>query len=775
MRIISCYIENFGGLHQFSYDFDAGLNVICEKNGWGKTTLAAFLKAMFYGLEQSAKHKLEENEKKKFTPWNGGAYGGNLTFEAEGREYRVERFFGGKDKEDTFMLYDVATGLESDAYTENLGEELFGIDRTAFEQSIFMKQGTYAVSMTDSVATKMSGLMASGDDVDRYAKACERLENEMKVYKKIGNKGKIAELTDEIADLKHRIAEAKQTGATLKDWKAKAQQCELEIAECKTRKESLKAQMRKAGEQAGMLEKSKHYRTLLEEKEKLGRSVEELECFFRNGVPGEEELQEYQNKLFSYKSVDGKVSEPYQQSFKYPGFVKLLEKNPMTEEELEVCEKKWNLLQEKENLLEKKEIQLQALQIREEEKDLYLHEKAAGIKSRQRIFIILAVVALLGAVAFYFTVGLTYALIAVAFMACMSIIAIVLSIKNKKTMEEADRENEELLQAENEYNEFKTTIECGKKSIRMYLQAFPIDRDEEITVILNQIRITIMEMNAGEEREKEIKQAEEKRVREKKLLRDELILFLRRFYDGVSEVEEYLLKEIVQKRNEYLNVSGQYEAKCKQLAQTERVETIPAEQMLSMEKLQSEEAVLEREILSKEEHLRQLNTTISEYTEMMAECEKWEMEKLDLEEVLAESQAKYKLLEKTLKYLKTAQAEFSSRYLKKINEGFHKYAKLIHEDKLKNSEVDLKLAVKTDESGVKREVAYFSKGMRDAMELCTRFALVDALFDKETPFIVLDDPFVNLDAKALEGASEVLTKLATQYQLIYFTCHPSRK
>ena len=50
MKLVSCYIENFGGLHRFSYDFKDGLNVISEDNGWGKSTLAAFLKAMFYGL-----------------------------------------------------------------------------------------------------------------------------------------------------------------------------------------------------------------------------------------------------------------------------------------------------------------------------------------------------------------------------------------------------------------------------------------------------------------------------------------------------------------------------------------------------------------------------------------------------------------------------------------------------------------------------------------------------------------------------------------------------
>ena len=166
MRLISCYIENFGGIHKFSYEFKEGLNCILQENGWGKTTLATFLKAMFYGMEKSTKRNLDENERKKYEPWNGGAYGGNLVFETDGEIYRIERFFGTKDKEDSFMLYDIKTGLESNVYSKNIGEELFGIDRVSFEQSIFMKQGKYAVSLTDSAAAKMSGLMAGGDDLD---------------------------------------------------------------------------------------------------------------------------------------------------------------------------------------------------------------------------------------------------------------------------------------------------------------------------------------------------------------------------------------------------------------------------------------------------------------------------------------------------------------------------------------------------------------------------------------------------------------------------------
>ena len=54
MQLISCYVENFGRLAQFEYQFHEGVNTIVEENGWGKTTFAAFIKAMFYGIPSTS-------------------------------------------------------------------------------------------------------------------------------------------------------------------------------------------------------------------------------------------------------------------------------------------------------------------------------------------------------------------------------------------------------------------------------------------------------------------------------------------------------------------------------------------------------------------------------------------------------------------------------------------------------------------------------------------------------------------------------------------------
>ena len=51
MKLIRMHVDNFGCLHDFDYEFDEGVNVLLQDNGWGKTTMADFLKAMLYGFD----------------------------------------------------------------------------------------------------------------------------------------------------------------------------------------------------------------------------------------------------------------------------------------------------------------------------------------------------------------------------------------------------------------------------------------------------------------------------------------------------------------------------------------------------------------------------------------------------------------------------------------------------------------------------------------------------------------------------------------------------
>ena len=66
MILKSCHIENFGKLTDMTVNFSEDIHIILEENGFGKSTLAAFIRVMFYGFAGEGKKSITENERKKY-------------------------------------------------------------------------------------------------------------------------------------------------------------------------------------------------------------------------------------------------------------------------------------------------------------------------------------------------------------------------------------------------------------------------------------------------------------------------------------------------------------------------------------------------------------------------------------------------------------------------------------------------------------------------------------------------------------------------------------
>ena len=132
MKLLKCHVTSFGKLQNLDIDFTDGLNVFNYENGWGKTSLTVFLKAMFYGLKGGRLKNLNENEREKYKSWNySGKIGGYVDFLHSGKNFRVERFFGSKESDDTVKLIDLNTGKEY-SNNQDLGKRLFEIDEDGF-------------------------------------------------------------------------------------------------------------------------------------------------------------------------------------------------------------------------------------------------------------------------------------------------------------------------------------------------------------------------------------------------------------------------------------------------------------------------------------------------------------------------------------------------------------------------------------------------------------------------------------------------------------------
>lgn len=199
MKLIKMHADNFGCLHNFDYEFDNGLNVILHDNGWGKTTMASFLKAMLYGFDTKRSKDITENERKRYLPWQGGKYGGSLDFEARGKRYRIFRTFGETPRFDKAKLIELDSNAEIKVAADKIGETLFRLDASAFQRSVYINQNGLSIDgAASSIHTRLNALVSQANDVAAFDDAIARLTAQVKVYEKTGSRGLLGDTTRQI-------------------------------------------------------------------------------------------------------------------------------------------------------------------------------------------------------------------------------------------------------------------------------------------------------------------------------------------------------------------------------------------------------------------------------------------------------------------------------------------------------------------------------------------------------------------------------------------------
>lgn len=226
MKLVKAHIDNFGCLHQQDFLFEEeGLSVYQYPNGFGKSTLSIFIKAMFYGLVGSSR-SVDGNERKKYAPWQGGKFGGYLIYSHGDKTYRITRYFGKTKRDDTVELTNEATGRTCEEICatfsqEAIGVAVFGIDAESFAKTVFMPQGKVVEEYsTNSIEARLVGMIeAAGEDGrNGYDEAVERVKATRKTYKPFrGSGGKSADIETEITRLENDIASKEQSRILLDD------------------------------------------------------------------------------------------------------------------------------------------------------------------------------------------------------------------------------------------------------------------------------------------------------------------------------------------------------------------------------------------------------------------------------------------------------------------------------------------------------------------------------------------------------------------------------
>jgi exonuclease SbcC len=75
--------------------------------------------------------------------------------------------------------------------------------------------------------------------------------------------------------------------------------------------------------------------------------------------------------------------------------------------------------------------------------------------------------------------------------------------------------------------------------------------------------------------------------------------------------------------------------------------------------------------------------------------------------------------------------------------------------------------------GALLEYSLLSTGTKDMLALALRLAMAGYFLEGRDGFVIMDDPFANLDPERQKRAAEAVRSFAETRQLILFSCHPS--
>ena len=760
MKLISCNIQNFGTLSGFKKDFSDGLTVIKEENGFGKTTLALFLKAMFYGLPQTTKKRVEENDRVRLTPWQGGAFGGTLDFETNKKLYRIERFFAEKEKNDTFKLYDLKTGNLSNDFDRNIGVQMFGIDAESFERSVFVPQSSVESGLNTNLNAKLTGLVENSDDLSNYDSAVKSIEKRMKEYSVAGGaRGLIAEKTKEAQDLSLRLKDAEAAAENLKRVNSELATFKNDFARLTDEQKKVRVSITAASDFAARQEQEKRRAEIEESIKTSSEQLKKIVCRYPQGMPSDESFAEAGENEEFYKTVSAQLE--------------MLKSDTTEGAELEQLELLFGenltsndeISARKTDLKRLNELKLKADILRPQAEALPQKSQSKGLNTK---YLMIAAISVLvgGAVLSIFKTvfGIAVMLVGILCIGAAAFIYLKNIILNSPSALDNTTLKDELAGIETEAENLTATVKDFAEKF------FP---DEELNTALEKIdggfkRYLRLKASVAE-RNRKIAERENSLTECSEALED-----FYKIYGQYSSQNVDRLAQIGHDRKEKSRLEAEIKSFTERLSELPEVKDLPEkdiefnrEELLKTEEQIAQQLdILQGEITRKQAEANRLTSACEQMPQLEEQLENVLCERTELSE-------RYEVLDKTVNLLAKAKEDLSLRYLDRVKSGFEHYCEVLNGQNV-DTMVNTDLNFRVQQQGAAREKGYFSVGIQDMMSIAMRLALSDALFENEAPMLILDDPFVNLDDSRLKKALELLDLLANHRQIIYLTCHSSR-
>lgn len=781
MKLLKCHIENFGKLSGYDYEFKDGLNTIKENNGYGKTTFANFIKAMFYGMEAKRNTKVLI-DRKKYIPWQGGAFGGSVEFELNGKKYKIERFFGKKEAEDVFKLYDLSTNLECDDFSQNIGEEVFNLNKEAYERSTFISGQNIETAMNDSISAKLGNILESENDVNTSEKAIKILEDAIKNYKKTGDRGEINEKKLEKTNLEKKLEQSKIDEKNLQERREKYSSLKQELKEKEEERQNLNKLLTLKIQEETKNAKLENYKILQNNLEEAKKNLEQTETFFKAGTPTDEETDTLIEKSFEIEKYKVEVANFETSTLENEdenNLKKIFDNNRISEEIINDKISDYKSINDIDN----------QIKVNEEKKSNLANELRVLNKQRKldkTLCIILGILICVGIIVAMYGFANQKMQIATGATIFGILIAIAALIKintySKKSQNSKDKDEEE-----KDIGEYIGKLKEKKYNLQMEVDSF-------ITMYsgrndIDDVIFELTEIKSQFNKYKDMKNSNDLLIQKQseitaklKDLEESMKEYFSKYFPVINQSYVAYAQEIKIKKGLLIQYKQEFEAKLraaeeyKKNNKLDELQNVKSYNMIAINKGEIEEKIkqITLEINNINDEKNYVKNQIELLESNLDSVFDVETRIDELAQKIEEMEEKCKILEKTKKYLETAKEQFSSQYLNRMKQNFMKNLQLINGSEL-DINLDVNLNVKVNEQGSGKDIGYFSTGYKDLIYICMRLSLIDSLFEKEKPFIILDDPFVNLDESKIKNATDLLKNIAKDYQIIYFICHDSRR
>jgi len=724
MKLISCKINNFGTLRDFSFDFSGGLNTFYRENGFGKSTLADFIKVMLYGMPTAKRGGKDFDDRTHYYPFGGGAFGGSLTIESGGVIYRIEREFDRKSETRDILIFTDESGNALPVPEEGIGEKFFGIDCESFVRTIYISREDIESEATSSINRKLNNLVdgtAKENDFDGVVKNLTRAYKDIRADR--GREGSYYSSLDELTRCEVEITAMKGIDSALNEKYAR-----LCFVGESVKQETAKYE--RAMRQKTELSYWEHYDGLIAEATAKKAEADGITSRYGGKTPEKAECiaarEAYRKKI----EIEGAIKAS--EAANIPSDKKIAEINVRCSS----CNA----------------IKAQAEEIKNKAGNKSLDFSRAPSPAEAIVLLILGLIfAVSGAVIYFFVYKNPFIFIILGCGAAALIVSIILFV---------------VFARKNSAYKLKTAYD-GKiaeynrsvQTLSEIFLAYGIEEKEFSSAL------SLLKGKAAEHK---------KRVES---LSEEL-------FAADEKVENFYSKYKVVKTSSFFNDELAVESDISRLEALEReikMKQVAAEEYKKEKGLVARPdspvediAVIEENIRNARKEYSALEAAISADERALEPLPAAEEKLLQLKEKTAKLVERYDLIKKTLHYIQAAEDGLKKKYISPVMDSYTAYAQALSPETAEGVQMNFNYNLMFDNGGFLRGDEYFSSGQRRCAELSLRLALIKNMYKSEAPFIIMDDPFVNLDEKRLENAKQLLRAACQDFQIIYFCCHQSR-